>query len=940
MIFMFFVPLYLPVSGEPTAYMVKDINPGQEEAFHSSSSYVNPMPVSVYGTVFFVANDGEHGYELWKTDGTEKGTMMVKDIYPGPRDGWITELANLNNAVLFPADDGINLQKMWRSDGTAEGTYRIGFEGRYPEQLTVMNGWLYFSAWDYLGEELYKTNGTILGGQIVKDIRVGSSSPYYITNANGTLYFTADDYTHGKELWKSGGTAGTTMMVRDLSPGSNSSNIKDLYAVNNILFFEFGVELWRSDGTSNGTFFLKDQFVPLSGKDEFLYFFYNMELWKSNGTVEGTQKVKDLNPYYFHFTESYTAVEMDGFLYFFLHNENMGTELWRTDGTTSGTEQVKIIWHGTGDYYHSYKPSDLANVQGTLFFSGYDEFHGKELWKSDGTPEGTGLAVEIRSGSRSSSPQNLFHHDGTLYFLADDYSHGLELWALPWLPSTAKPVIADIKDTIIQDGISYFGPKPALLQAAQPTTWTIISAPYDMDMDIDTGVVSWLNPTKIGSPFTIIIRASNEFGYDDEKWSLGVLDKPVIIPIENASITAGSPYVSPSPDLLYETLPVTWSLVTSPYGMTINPDTGIVTWSQPIIYGSPYKITIAAENSFGRDDETWFLTVNPQKNLPYPALALLNPYGEVYVSMSEGVPPFYEPGLRGSICFLYAPEERHYPLTGDVNGDFMTDLIQVTPYGDAWVALAKERIFAPPTRWGWLGFRYEEVEGDNGYLPLVGDVNGDKLADLIQITKYGDAWVALSEDSAYTTPTRWGWLGFFFLRSLPGEAGALPMSGDFNGDGLYDLSQITPYGDAWVALSTGSSFELPQRWGWLGFRYAPYDGYYPIASDVDGNGLSDLVQITPHGDAWVALSAETYYKPPCRWGWLGFHYNEATSHYILSGDVNTDLREDLIQITPSGDPWVALSSETIYDPPSRWGWLGFTWSREEHYLPLFLNLRW
>lgn len=86
---------------------------------------------------------------------------------------------------------------------------------------------------------------------------------------------------------------------------------------------------------------------------------------------------------------------------------------------------------------------------------------------------------------------------------------------------------------------------------------------------------------------------------------------PVIAPIPDGSTPAGTPYTGPTPTLSQGTLPVTWSLVTGPSGMTINASTGVVSWPNPTTAGSPHTVTIRATNAAGSDDETWLLTVTP-----------------------------------------------------------------------------------------------------------------------------------------------------------------------------------------------------------------------------------------------------------------------------------------------------------------------------------------
>src|SRR5439155_13958521 len=174
--------------------------------------------------MLLAANDGATGIELWKTDGTANGTSLVKDINPGAGNSFPgaggtpfpSEFAFFNGAWFFSADDGTG-PTLWKSDGTQAGTMRVTAALSSPRELTVLGNALYFSADDGLnGRELWKTdvNGSTVQ---VKDIAPGtvsiggiqvprSSSPTGLTVFNNTLYFSADDGMSGIELWKSDGT--------------------------------------------------------------------------------------------------------------------------------------------------------------------------------------------------------------------------------------------------------------------------------------------------------------------------------------------------------------------------------------------------------------------------------------------------------------------------------------------------------------------------------------------------------------------------------------------------------------------------------------------------------------------------------------------------------------------------------------------------------------
>ena len=191
-------------------------------------------------------------------------------------------------------------------------------------------------------------------------------------------------------------------------------------------------------------------------------------------------------------------------------------------------------------------------------------------------------------------------------------------WYLIVSPLPVAPVISFIDNSSITEGISYTGPQPILIEGTEPITWSLVEGPIDMTIDA-VGVVEWQQPTATGSPHKVTIQAQNQAGVDTETWNITVTEKgvpPVINPISDEAILEGNHYFGPQPILAAGSIPVTWTLSMAPTGMSINPDTGVVSWPLPVVIGSPHIITIRATNNAGSTTASWKLTVSEDQVAP------------------------------------------------------------------------------------------------------------------------------------------------------------------------------------------------------------------------------------------------------------------------------------------------------------------------------------
>lgn len=215
----------------------------------ATENYANPQFLTALGDWVYFQAQGSHGAELWK--GNRDGAQMVKDLCNGC-DGSPTELTVVNGRLFFLAIDALwGNYKLWWSSGSQDDTRPVeGITGNGSlENLTAAGSSLFFTLTD---------SNTVLwaaqGPQETTALRSFSQRLSPFTYVNGLLFF-----MHGSELWKSDGTKRGTQLVKDfalghqgavptislIAPGAGMAIL--------VASTSEGYELWKSNGTLAGT---------------------------------------------------------------------------------------------------------------------------------------------------------------------------------------------------------------------------------------------------------------------------------------------------------------------------------------------------------------------------------------------------------------------------------------------------------------------------------------------------------------------------------------------------------------------------------------------------------------------------------------------------------------------------------------------------------------
>jgi ELWxxDGT repeat protein len=438
--------------------LVKDIRPGSSTSFpdHLTAAGVN---------LFFTADDGVHGRELWISGGTSDSTRLITDYDVRPGDPGVDQFAAFGNALVYTVRETDRIRMFMYSESSEgsvllhefgnPGDTRLGF-------MAEANGFLYFTEDVGATTRLWRTDGTAAGTQPSGPLTWGGPNPDSTTKALGRLgdelYLMVANAPHFDEAGlylfdPVSGQFSDAVALDHLETGWSG------VAGRKVVFFQVkqgeGPVLWSSNGTTAGTqpirgfgrgdasmhgiFPMETRFVPTGDGMAFVAQNGSANFvvpWRTDGTRDGTFPLMD--PALHGSTARATnLVSLGGNVYFRNQNNSLGDEMWITDGTPEGTHVFLDLAPG----WLSSHAEPLSVLGGSLLFTAYDEEDRPGLWKTDGTAGGTSVLTTFRSW-----PSHISRHvvvGDTVYFVVVDETYESILWKSDGTAAGTTPV-ADV----------------------------------------------------------------------------------------------------------------------------------------------------------------------------------------------------------------------------------------------------------------------------------------------------------------------------------------------------------------------------------------------------------------------------------------------------------------------------------------------------------------
>lgn len=463
-------------------HLVKDIN----DATHSTPGNYHPQfyyqhYAVLNGVAYFAADDGIHGSELWRSDGTNAGTYLLKDIEPGATSSGVSNITAANGKIYLSATTTANGAQPWISDGTSDGTVILkdisASATGYPEMFTAVKNKVYF----FTGRTaLWVTDGTETGTTMLFNNTWEADNLAQPVAVGNKLFFTASSYNYGsRQLWRSDGTVAGTFIPKVGSLYYYQGDPQQLTAYKGKLYFSmwddnsYSRNIWISDGTENGTNPIYNNnnvslpyydgvggdvadvpFVLVNGT----FYFVGSDNWTGTGieifkynpeTADGILLVKDITPGWEGSNiQPFDITAFKDNLYFKVINTDGSAALWRSNGDDAGTKAIKQF--ASPRQYTFY---DMYSTPNSLFFEAYTTAKGFELWKSDGTNAGTQIAADVSPGIYSSYPYNYTVLGQGLLFSASNKSGGKELWGMNG--ASVTKLVKDINTTTSESSYLY-----------------------------------------------------------------------------------------------------------------------------------------------------------------------------------------------------------------------------------------------------------------------------------------------------------------------------------------------------------------------------------------------------------------------------------------------------------------------------------------------------